>query len=61
MQSAKVSVYSTAGNKVTECTVDNVNTNDVISVHSFSITPGIYTVLLENAEGKRYTGKVAIK
>ena len=61
MQSAKVSVYSTAGNKVTECTVDNVNTNDVISLHSFSITPGIYTVLLENAEGKRYTGKVAIK
>ncbi len=61
MSSAKVAIYSTSGSLVTTCTVEDVKINDVISVHSFSMTPGIYTVRIEDSEGKTYTGKVALK
>lgn len=61
MSSAKVAIYSTAGRLVTTCTVEDVKVNDVISVHSFSMTSGIYTVRLEDAEGNVYTGKVALR
>ncbi|MBR5891012.1 MAG: DUF3472 domain-containing protein [Bacteroidaceae bacterium] len=61
MASAKVSVYSADGQIVTSCVTEDVTANDVISVHSFSIVPGIYVVTLEDATGKTYTGKVAVK
>jgi hypothetical protein len=61
MASAKVSVYSADGQIVTSCVTEEVAANDVISVHSFSIVPGIYVVTLEDAAGKTYTGKVAVK
>ena len=61
MANAKVSVYSADGQIVTSCVTEDVTANDVISVHSFSIVPGIYVVTLEDATGKTYTGKVAVK
>ena len=61
MESAKVDVYTAAGNLVVSHTYSDIKENDMISIHSLQFTSGIYTVRVETDKGKVYTSKVMIK
>ncbi len=61
MEYANIDVYSIEGKKLLAHKVDDVKEGDVISIHSFSLVPGIYAVRVESAEGNIYTSKVVIK
>ena len=58
---ANIDVYTLSGKKVISRSINNIMKDDVISVHSFELISGIYTVRFETSEGKVYTEKIIIK
>ena len=59
-ESATIDIYSLSGKKVVTRTIADILAGDVISVHSFDLIPGVYTVRYTTAEGKTYSAKVKI-
>jgi hypothetical protein len=59
-ESATIDIYSLSGKKVVTRTITDILAGDVISVHSFDLIPGVYTVRYTTAEGNTYSAKIKI-
>ena len=59
-ESATVDIYSLSGKKVVTRSITDIMAGDVISVHSFDLVPGVYTVRYATADGNVYSAKVKI-
>lgn len=60
IKNAKIDIYSVSGAKVVSRNVDDVQKGDVVSVHSFNLVSGIYTVRFD-ADGKIYAKTIVVK